>query len=495
MSDALADRRRRPRRARRRARLPRRRRRRRRRARHRRGRPPYRAPAALQGVPARRDRRRRAAARGDRLVRGPRRRGAPRAAVAALDPGARRARWPAARARATTRCVLATGAEPARLPGRRARTTRACTCCARSSDARALRERAAAGAQRRRRSAPASSAARPPPRWRMRGLAVTLVADEHVPHARAARRGGRPRGIAGWLEELGVGCGSARRSRRSTRAACTRPAATPLDADLVLLAAGVRPRGELAAAAGLAPDDGRIVADERMRTSAAGVLAAGDVALARNALAGRPLHVEHWGEALDQGEVAGRDAAGDDARVGRRARASGRRSATRTLKYAAWGDGFDEARLERARRRRLHGLVRRATGVAVGVLAHERDEDYERGPRADRARGGAAVTAARSAPARGLRRRARARRGGARRRLPARARGPGGVRPRRLRGAARARPLHATRPRRRAAAAAAHAGCACTCSHGRRRGRRRRAPARHGPRLRRGCSRPAAPTG
>ena len=44
----------------------------------------------------------------------------------------------------------------------------------------------------------------------------------------------------------------------------------------------------------------------------------------------------------------------------------------------AWGDGFDEARLVD------HGggaftVWYGAEGVAVGVLAHERDEDYERG--------------------------------------------------------------------------------------------------------------------
>ena len=56
-----------------------------------------------------------------------------------------------------------------------------------------------------------------------------------------------------------------------------------------------------------------------------------------------------------------------------------------TLKYVAWGDGFDEARLVD------HGggawtIWYGREGVTVGVLTHERDEDYETRPRAGRSR-------------------------------------------------------------------------------------------------------------
>jgi 3-phenylpropionate/trans-cinnamate dioxygenase ferredoxin reductase subunit len=68
-------------------------------------------------------------------------------------------------------------------------------------------------------------------------------------------------------------------------------------ADVALLAVGVRPRTELASAAGLAVDDG-IVTDERHATSAAGIYAAGDVAR----VAGR--RVEHWHAAREGGEAA-----------------------------------------------------------------------------------------------------------------------------------------------------------------------------------------------
>jgi NADPH-dependent 2,4-dienoyl-CoA reductase/sulfur reductase-like enzyme len=151
----------------------------------------------------------------------------------------------------------------------------------------------------------------------------------------------------------------------------------PLEADLVLFAVGVRPRSGLAEAAGLELQDGRIVTDEHMRTSADGVYAAGDVALARNAAAGRRLPVEHWGEALNQGAVAGARAAGGDA-VWDAAPGFWSTIGERTLKHVAWGDGFDEARLV------VHPgggwtVWYGRGGTTVGVLTHECDEDYEHG--------------------------------------------------------------------------------------------------------------------
>jgi len=76
-----------------------------------------------------------------------------------------------------------------------------------------------------------------------------------------------------------------------------------LDADTVVLAVGVRPNTELAAEAGLAVDNG-IVVDEHLRTSDPRILAAGDVAAARNRRLGRRLRVEHWDNAIRQGRLA-----------------------------------------------------------------------------------------------------------------------------------------------------------------------------------------------
>jgi 3-phenylpropionate/trans-cinnamate dioxygenase ferredoxin reductase component len=277
-------------------------------------------------------------------------------------------------------CVLATGAEPVRLPVDGAdlpnvhllRTV---------EDALALRVAARPDA----RAVVVGSGfigCEAAASLRMRGCDVALLSMEPAPQtARLGPEVGAR--LAGWLEAAGV---AARYDASVERIEATgdhglRVVATegdPLDADLVLLAAGVRPRSALARDAGLElGEDGEVAADETMRTSAPRVLACGDCARARHALAGRPLHVEHWGDALAQGEIAGTTAAGGEAAW---STVPGFWSTIgeRTLKYAAWGDGFDGVDV------REHGngaftAWYEADGRCVGVLAHERDEDYEAG--------------------------------------------------------------------------------------------------------------------
>lgn len=84
-------------------------------------------------------------------------------------------------------------------------------------------------------------------------------------------------------------------------------------ADLVVVGIGAVPETSLAAAAGLAVDDG-VVVDARLCTADPRVLAAGDVARApRPALGGRLLRVEHWANAGRQGAAAARTVLGADA--------------------------------------------------------------------------------------------------------------------------------------------------------------------------------------
>ncbi len=77
----------------------------------------------------------------------------------------------------------------------------------------------------------------------------------------------------------------------------------------VVVGVGIRPLTELAEAAGLAVDDG-VVVDASLCTSDPNIWAAGDVASADNAWAGRRLRVEHYSNATDQGMLAGRIMAG-----------------------------------------------------------------------------------------------------------------------------------------------------------------------------------------
>jgi NADPH-dependent 2,4-dienoyl-CoA reductase/sulfur reductase-like enzyme len=84
-----------------------------------------------------------------------------------------------------------------------------------------------------------------------------------------------------------------------------------LDADLVVVGIGATPNIELAAAAGLEVDNG-VVTDHALRTSAADVFAAGDVASSFHPLYGRYVRVEHWANALNGGPAAARSMLGQD---------------------------------------------------------------------------------------------------------------------------------------------------------------------------------------
>ena len=295
-----------------------------------------------------------------------------------LDPGARSVVLSGGRELHYGSCVLATGAEPTRLPVpgadhpavRVVRTldhVRELTARLDDGDAVVVIGSGFIGCEI------AAS-------LRHRGHAVVLVSDEEQPNA--ARLGPEAAAhIRRWLEEDGVdvslghevdGIATARGGALEVRAGALRA-----HGKVVVMAAGVAPRGELAAAAGLELAGGAVPVDAAMRTDRPGLYAAGDVAFARNASAGRPLRVEHWGDALGQGEVAGRNAAGEDARwdavpgfwstIG-----------DHTLKHAAWGDGFEQSRLEQHGDGAFTAWYGR-DGKIVGVLAHEADEDYERG--------------------------------------------------------------------------------------------------------------------
>lgn len=86
---------------------------------------------------------------------------------------------------------------------------------------------------------------------------------------------------------------------------------TELRADLLVLALGVRPRTTLAEAAGLALADQGVRVDDRLRTSAPDVYAAGDIATFPDALLGER-RVEHADAAETQGAAAGRNMVGAD---------------------------------------------------------------------------------------------------------------------------------------------------------------------------------------
>lgn len=81
-----------------------------------------------------------------------------------------------------------------------------------------------------------------------------------------------------------------------------------IEADFVVVGAGVKPRVELARAAGLAvADDGDgVIVDDALKTSIDGVYAIGDIARYPDRDAGHPIRVEHWVHAQRQGQFVAR---------------------------------------------------------------------------------------------------------------------------------------------------------------------------------------------
>ncbi len=213
----------------------------------------------------------------------------------------------------------------------------------------------------------------------MRGVEVAMVSLENVPQE---ERLGEEVGdrIRSWLESysvethFGAGLESIERANGgfnvNFEGGC-------VSTETVLFGVGVVPRTELAEAAGLEVEKGGIVTDSSMRTSAPGVFAVGDISYAYNESAGRHLHVEHWGEALNHGRIAGTVIAGGEASW-EVAPGFWSTIGEHTLKYVAWGDGWDSANFID------HGdgaftIWYGQDNVCVGVLTHDRDEDYERG--------------------------------------------------------------------------------------------------------------------
>ena len=211
----------------------------------------------------------------------------------------------------------------------------------------------------------------------LRGMSVTLVAPETLPQE--ARLGSA---AAERLRELVIQAGARYVGGVAVEeindVGLRLDNGVTIDCDLILAATGVTPQHRLAADAGLDVRDSRIVVDTDMSTSTKGVYAAGDVALARHAAAGRHLAIEHWQDATDQGAIAGTSAAG------KRATWDGvpgfwSTIGEATIKYHAWGDGYQRSRMLS----HPDGFTvwYEADDAVVGVLTHNADDDYDLGQR------------------------------------------------------------------------------------------------------------------
>jgi NADPH-dependent 2,4-dienoyl-CoA reductase/sulfur reductase-like enzyme len=141
---------------------------------------------------------------------------------------------------------------------------------------------------------------------RSRGLDVTLIEALAMPMARGIDPGTgelcaalhRDHGVdlrLGTLVERIEGTTRVERLRLSD--------GTSVEADVVIVGIGVTPATGWLASSGLDLDDG-VLCDETLATKAPGVVAAGDVARWRHPSHARPVRLEHWTNAVEQGAAA-----------------------------------------------------------------------------------------------------------------------------------------------------------------------------------------------
>jgi NADPH-dependent 2,4-dienoyl-CoA reductase/sulfur reductase-like enzyme/nitrite reductase/ring-hydroxylating ferredoxin subunit len=230
------------------------------------------------------------------------------ARVTAIDPGAKRLSLQDGREVAWDALLLATGAAAIRppLPGADLPHVHTLRTLA---DSRAI----IAGASRAKRAVVLGAsfiAMEVAASLRARDLTVEVVAPDQIPFARSLgpELGGLLRAVH---EEHGVRFHLGQTAARIEANAVVLESGERLSADLVVLGVGVRPAIELAEAAGLTIDRG-VVVDDRLRTSAAGVFAAGDVARFPYAPTGESVRIEHWVVAQRMGKVAAMNILGRD---------------------------------------------------------------------------------------------------------------------------------------------------------------------------------------
>ena len=226
--------------------------------------------------------------------------------VSAIDSAARRVTLEGGRQLEFGALLLATGADPVRLEIPGAAPSQVCYLRT-FSDSRAIVAKAST-AKRVVVVGAGFIGLEVAASLRKRGIDVHVAGRESIPlqHVLGADVG---RFVQSLHESQGVifhlGATVARMDGRQV----TLTDGTSVDADFLVVGAGVRPSIALAISAGLSVDRG-VSVNEYLQTSAPGIFAAGDIARWPDPHSGERIRVEHWVVAQRQGQVAARNILG-----------------------------------------------------------------------------------------------------------------------------------------------------------------------------------------